>query len=271
MHSKRGFIVLMLLLGAVLSLVGHAIAQLNIDDLNALQRETRDAAKEMKLPENTFSREMQEKASGMADFVHSEAFQNKLQAEQERLKNTLFGNVLSEHGERLPVPDTIFEANERIYVFVSASIPKPTLRNYAADIAKLSEGHVAMVMRGFIGGMKHATPTFQFVAELIAKKSTCEVFKDTCDAHRVNFMVDPLLFRRYGIERVPAIVYVNGLLLNDPAMSEGLQENAATQIHHVVYGEISLQYALEKIQRAEGVNRASITSAINTLKGKTKP
>jgi hypothetical protein len=58
-----------------------------------------------------------------------------------------------------------------------------------------------------------------------------------------------LLFRRYGIERVPAVVYVRGVSVLDADQSEGRPENAQAGDHFAVYGDAGLPYVLELIQR----------------------
>jgi hypothetical protein len=65
-------------------------------------------------------------------------------------------------------------------------------------------------------------------------------------------VIDPLLFRRYGIDRVPAVVYARGVMMEDSALSEGDMKNTSSAEHHTVYGDVSLEYLIKQIWRETG-------------------
>lgn len=130
--------------------------------------------------------------------------------------------------------------DERIFIFVSSSIPKTTLRNYARSIDKLREPNIQMVLRGCIGGCSKLMPTALFVQEIIAPSKDEEL--------AVEFIIDPMLYRHYKIQKVPAIVYASGVSVVDLDASEGMPENLkGTPNAYAVYGDVSLDFALEKI------------------------
>lgn len=138
----------------------------------------------------------------------------------------------------------ILKEDERIYIFISSSLPKETLRNYARDLDALGETKISMVMRGFVGGMTKVRPTLEFLKGVIFKDENCD--SEKCDAYHAQVHIDPLLFRRYGIEAVPAIVYareVSGIA----AVSE-VKEGEAGE-YYVVYGDAALDGALDLIDR----------------------
>lgn len=186
----------------------------------------------------------------------SEAFQKKLQRESERIKREVFGapdakisgeeQSGEEEMEQADQKSGILSSSERVYLFVSSSMPLVTLRNYAADLAKLSDPNITMVMRGFVGGMKYAQPTLRLVSDIIVKDPGCKAIEQRCDAHKVNIHVDPLLYRRYQISRVPALVYVPSFHKTEPGGSEGLGEDSP---YYVLYGDASLAYGIERIQK----------------------
>lgn len=139
----------------------------------------------------------------------------------------------------------ILKEDERIYIFISSSVPKETLRNYARDLDGLRQPRISIVMRGFIGGMTKVRPTLEFFRGVLFKDETCE--SDKCEAYRAPALIDPLLFRRYAIEAVPAIVYAKGVRIMDSTVSEGLGEGAETGDYYILYGDAALEGALELI------------------------
>jgi type-F conjugative transfer system pilin assembly protein TrbC len=193
-------------------------------------------------------------AQEAARTFYSPEYQNKIGQEIERLKNTLFADTFKDQKKQplsKPAPGSRYflMPDERIYVFISSSVPVETLRNYAADLDRLRDPHVTMVMRGFVKGMKLIKPTLDFIRKVIVKDPDCDITAQKCDAYRVTINIDPLLFRRYGINQVPAIVYANGVSLVDAGQSEGIKENAPVSDAYMLSGDVSLAYALEKINR----------------------
>lgn len=139
----------------------------------------------------------------------------------------------------------ILKEDERIYIFISSSVPKETLRNYARDIDSLGQPRMSIVMRGFVGGMTKVRPTLEFLRGVLFKDENCD--SDKCEAYRAPVLIDPSLFRRYGIEAVPAIVYARGVKGVDSTVSEGVKEVAETGDYYILYGDAVLDGALELI------------------------
>ncbi len=139
-------------------------------------------------------------------------------------------------------------ANERIYIFISSSIPRETLRNYVRDVASLKEPNVKLVMRGLIGGVKYIKPTMRFVSGILLKDPSCDPEKSRCAHYATGVNVDPLLFRRYGIEEVPAIVYARNITVLDTEMSEGMERNMTQGESYSIHGDVALTYALERFR-----------------------
>ena len=145
----------------------------------------------------------------------------------------------------------ILKEDERIYIFVSSSVPKDTLRNYARDLDALGQPRMSIVMRGFVGGMTKVRPTLEFLRGVLFKEENCN--SEKCDAYQAPILIDPMLFKRYGIEAVPAIVYAKGV--TDLTDSEGIKEGGETVDYYVLYGDAALDGALEIIHR-EGRSRS---------------
>jgi len=199
-------------------------------------------------------------ADNLARAFESEDVQKTLQAEKERLKSTLFKTperFVGNSQDRQSASSHLLPS-ERIYLFVSSSIPVSTLRNYAKDLDKLSDPGVTVVMRGFVGGMKHARPTMEFISGVIIKDPGCTKRSPRCDAYRVNVEIDPALFRKYQITRVPALVYVPHL-----PVSEGVQEENPAGDYDAVYGDASLSYLLGVLhQKTKSGSIAGVLAAL---------
>ncbi len=213
----------------------------------------------------------QEEARKTLDYYQSESFRKKYEAEIERLKTTVFKDTLNAYygeakeSEKSDGKGGMLSDKERIYLFVSSSMPAGTLRKYAADLDKLGDPHIVVVMRGFVGGMKYVKPTLAFVRKVVTKDPNCDPDKTKCEAYRVAMNIDPLLFRRYGINRVPAVVYVPDVSVTDASLSEGWEENAKAGDHLVLYGDASLDYILDAFHRESG--RKSLEHLRELLKG----
>ena len=146
-------------------------------------------------------------------------------------------------------------SDERIYVFVSSSLPSQVLRNYAKAIEHI-EGNVFFVLRGGIGGLERIQPTVDWYLNTFKKDATCE-FKfeadkvSTCEFYEIPLQLDPYLFRKYKINEVPAVVFVKGFSGDEMIGSYGLvfpdKERA-----WVSYGDTSLWYHLKRIGLASG-------------------
>lgn len=263
----------------------QALAELNMEEVGEIAKRAEEMAKGLKIPENRHRKEMEDKAEKLAEDFHSEASEKKLAAETERIKGTLFEKQLN---QRNPGPAENADADssqragaskgsqpvsqylqptERIYLFVSSSVPMTTLRNYAIDLARLADPNISMVMRGMIGGMKTVRPTTEFVSRVIVKKADCKIFQERCEAHQVNFIIDPLLFRKYRITQVPAVVYVPRTNVIERDRSEGLTE--AEGEFYVLYGDASLEYLLETLRRE--TKSRSLQKAVAALNNSENP
>lgn len=199
-----------------------------------------DAGKiEVILPED--NPEARQAAEALFRLYQSDAFQAKILKERNRLAEKFFGakqkgddDNPKDDGAGGPVTD------DRIYLFVSSSVPLPTLRNYAMDMARLKDSRLVLVMRGFVGGANRIGPTATFIAEVLKVDPNCELGADReCAMREIPFIVDPRLFREAGIEKVPAIGFIPG---GNQMIGEPL----------IIYGDTSLGYALERMARESG-------------------
>lgn len=192
------------------------------------------------LPED--NPEARHAAEALFRLYQSDTFQAKILKERNGLAEKFFGakqkgtenDNPKDEGAGDPVTD------DRIYLFVSSSVPLPTLRNYAMDMARLNDHRLVLAMRGFVGGANRIGPTASFIAEVLKADPDCELAANKeCTMREILFIVDPTLFREAGIEKVPAIGFIPG---DTQMIGEPL----------IIYGDTSLGYALERMARESG-------------------
>ncbi|MRR34083.1 conjugal transfer protein TrbC [bacterium] len=231
-------------------------AAFDIDALSGLNERGERLSRAINLPKNTFEKDGEKWAKATDDLFRSGEFQNRLLAEQERIKREVFGGKLQEYYRG--APETVaamvgeLPRDERVYIFISSSMPKRTLRNYVRDVAKLNDPNVKLVMRGMVGGMKYIRPTLRFIEGLMVKDAGCDPRKNRCERFSAGVDIDPILFRRYGIDRVPAIVFARKVNVLDPQISEGLERNMSVAEFHVLNGDTALEYVLERFRAETG-------------------
>jgi len=156
--------------------------------------------------------------------------------------------ALEQVGDPLPSDGTVAspdaevgadEVTGLVVLAVSSSMPRNMLADYMAQLDGKPDG--VMVLRGFVGGAQRVKPTGQFIEQVSRLHPT-----DRDGGHyAVKVIVDPLLFRMLGIDRVPAVVYLDGVA----AISHCDAEDYAASV--VVYGAARISAALEQA-RARG-------------------
>lgn len=227
------------------------VEEMRVPDISSSLAQADRMAGELNIPQNSATGEMEKAAGKLDNYYRSPEFQGRLKGETERIKAELFGESIGKF-----YPDSLAEERmgklfetERVYIFVSSSMPLQTVRNYAASVARLHDPRITLVMRGFVGGMAKIRPTIDFVGSVLKEYPDCDPSESDCRMRPASLIVDPLLFRRYGIEKVPAVVYAQGVKAEDPGLSEGDARNAKLTESFTVYGDASLEYILEMIGR----------------------
>ena len=220
----------------------------DITAIPGTMEKARKTAEMMKVPENTNKKSASSKAGGLHYYYQSEEFQKKVEAEKDRLKSQVFGEKPQQYYSHAKNPGKQgnLSANERIYIFISSSVPGVTLKNYVKAVSHLKERNIRLVLRGFIGGARHVKPTLTFIKDLIFEDPSCNPLRGKCATYGAQVIIDPMLFTRYGIDRVPAVVYAPSVSVTDDKMSEGLNSNTKVPGHYVLYGDVGLEYAIEK-------------------------
>jgi len=133
----------------------------------------------------------------------------------------------------------------KLLVFVSTSMPPAALKRIGEDLVKLDG---VMMLRGIRGplGVKNALhETMQFL-EPAAKTG-------------VSIQIDPASFKRYGITQVPAVLFDD--------FNDSCGKNQCELSLSVVYGDVTLAFALEEMLKMAGPAAALAESSLAKLKG----
>ncbi|HDS3501257.1 TPA: conjugal transfer protein TrbC [Enterobacter cloacae] len=171
-------------------------------------------------------------AASIAEFSRSEAFREK----QNAVKSQVLGaSGLNSAPEEEQGPKL---AGNQLVMFVSSSMPLSTLRNYARDLSKVGG---VMVMRGTVGGISKMGETISLTRNVLVANPTCEGAK--CKMWGTEMLIDPMLFRLYGINKVPALIYQPDMHIQ--SYCDGLEN--ATKASAVVYGDASVRGLLERM------------------------
>lgn len=244
-----------LLCWAANSLASEPVKELELNDLSGLLREAEGQAKKMPPPVNLHGTAGEGTAGALMERFNAPAHQAKIRDEQQRLRETVFKDVLREARPATDgtQPSAQAAANsERLYLFVSSSVPLATLQQYAAMIDRAKSSQITMVLRGFIGGMKKAGPTMAFIGEVLKRDPTCDLSKSRCDSYQVNIQIDPERFQKFRIDEVPALVY---LTANDDEQPPGDPL--------IITGDASLDALLERINgEAKSPNLQTLIAAL---------
>lgn len=128
---------------------------------------------------------------------------------------------------------------EQLVLFVSSSMPLHTLRAYARDLAKVGG---VMVMRGGIGGLKAIQPTLEQIHQILSVQPGCQ---GECRMWGTEVLIDPMLFRMYGVKKVPALVYQPNMKI--AAYCDGIEH--AQKASGIVYGDAALMAMLDELYK----------------------
>lgn len=242
------------------------ITDFNLKDIEDYMDKVEGYKQGLEIPENIHKKQGQEEAEKLSKYFYSEEYQKKLRDESAGLKREMFNEALKGYysdAKPLDISGNL-GFNQRIYIFISSSIPIETIRNYVRDVDKIGDRNIVFIMRGFIDGMKYIKPTMNFIAKTILKDTDCNLMREECETYNVSFEIDPLLFKRYQISSVPAFVYVEHIDVMDIDMSEGEKENVSASNYYTVYGDASLEHIFDVLLKA--TKSPSIEGLLLTLK-----
>jgi type-F conjugative transfer system pilin assembly protein TrbC len=185
-----------------------AITKQNIDNLNKARIDALQIKKpqielnfESKIQDitNTTKQNVYKQQKGINQLLNKTVHNPKWKLQQKNLVNNLSSQNNADNKNNL--------SGDRLYFFISSSIPKNKVRKYIRQLSKYPQSQV--LLRGFIGGAKKIKPTIAYIKSIIRKDESC--LDATCPNYNVAVNIDPVLFRRYDITQVPALVYVDNI------------------------------------------------------------
>jgi len=132
-----------------------------------------------------------------------------------------------------------------LFVFVSLSMPRPTLERLFDQAAR---ARASVILRGVINGSLRETVAQ--VQALIGQR-------------KVALQIDPRAFDRFAISRVPSFVLVPS---GTRPVSCAAGSCAPPEVFWRAAGDVSLDYALEQMQRTDPALRAAAATFLARLK-----
>ncbi|MHB1349764.1 MAG: TrbC family F-type conjugative pilus assembly protein [Desulfobulbaceae bacterium] len=217
--------------------------------VSARMEQAREDAKKMSLPANRYSEAGRQAAEQTAKTYHSTEFQERLQCEQQRLEQEVFREHTAPWKQkRAQEQPGDLAAKDKIYLFFSSSVPEDTVRTYIATLAWAKTTNIVPVLRGLVQGRGNINASADYFAQILQEDPDCRDKRETmCRRYQVPIKIDPTLFERYGITRVPAVVY------------------AGEKDSFKIQGDAGLDYLLERINR--DAKSTTLAKLINQLRG----
>ena len=207
----------------------------------------RELAKTITIPEN-IHKEAGIKAAqkSNADFRKPE-FQQKIADELNR-QAALFIPESRRNIQKEPETKDILAENEKVYLFLSSSIPEASFQGYMLYLEGVPE--IVPVMNGMVGGLgkENKEERVQWWSKVLKKDTTCEKTpEEPCDLIKPALSIKPALFKQYSITEVPTLVYERG--------DEIFQ----------IQGDVGIVTLLEKVNQE--AKSPSLTAFITKIRG----
>ena len=208
-----------------------------LNNIQSIMENARKDGEKMNLPVNKHQAHGLTKAQQTAAAFHSPAFQKRVEAEQQRLAKGVFKTYTDPWQKEKDVmqePAAILSDKEKIYLFLSSSVPIETIHSYLATIASVGGSNVIPVMFGLVKGLANIQSSNDFFGRILKEDPACRDQMNPqklCQRFQLEIRVNPNLFSKYGITQVPAVVYEN---------------ETGT---FVIEGDAGFTYLLERINR----------------------
>jgi conjugal transfer pilus assembly protein TrbC len=152
---------------------------------------------------------------------------------------------------------------ERLLVFISASVPRESLRRLAQQAARVG---APLVLRGVVDDDFPATA--EFMRDILGEpenddRPPATSSKEIHRQRKPRALIDPTLFARFDVRQVPAVA-----LVPDGACVAGIRACPdATPAHVHVAGDVTLDYALDHIARTHPESSSVANALLARLGG----
>jgi hypothetical protein len=182
----------------------------------------------MQIPKNIHAEDGQQAARQAADQYSAPQTQKRLQCEQSRIQQQVFGAKTEEATDK----SGTLSASETIYLFLSSSMPEEVVHTYLMKVASTGDQRIHPVMYGLVQGLGNKAITAEYFNRVLREDLECRDKQgDICKRIQAPIQVNSLLFKQYSVTQVPTVVYASG-------------ENFWS-----VQGDTALDYLLEQINR----------------------
>ncbi len=230
-------------------LLEKAREQAVIDDeaTRKVMDKARELAKAMTLPENIHKEAGIKAAQKSNDDFRKPEFQQKIADEFNR-QTDLFLPESKRVKQKEQAAKVIFAETEKVYLFLSSSIPEASFQAYMTSLEGVPE--IVPVMKGMVGGLgkEHKEERVQWWSKVLQKDTTCERTPEKpCDFIKPAISIKPALFKQYSVTEVPALIYDRG---------DG--------IYHI-QGDVGLVSLLEKVNQE--AKSPGLTAVITKIRG----
>jgi len=137
--------------------------------------------------------------------------------------------------------DTL-KSSGNIMIFISFSMPEKNIKEWLQQAELI---HAPVIIRGLVNN---------------SFKDTIKKMSQFTNDNHGGVQLDPTLFQRYQITKVPAVVIKN--------TSECLPNQTCEENYDVIYGNITLSYALKKVAAQNDFLSPMAQDALNEMKGR---
>lgn len=212
-------------------------------------------------------------AKEVSDFTKSNQFQKELIANEKYIlydksidwsKYTgKYNNQTKEIMEQLEMTNSpllssnkFLDPNEKIFIVISSSLEKETIRNYFKLLESVNTD-VTFILRGVIGTPKKIIPTIEYINDLLVKNKN-ENPEEESNRYSFNIEINPKITQRFGIKKVPAVLFIKNYNPIVQEYKEVIGSPDKDELYWTAYGEASIDYALEEINKkakSDGVDR----------------
>lgn len=147
-------------------------------------------------------------------------------------------------------------ANEKIFIVISSSLKKETIRNYFKMLENVNTD-VTFILRGVIGTPKKIMPTINYINDLLVKDPSKDP-SDMTNRYSFNIEINPKVTRRFSVKKVPAVLFIKNYNPVVQEYKEVIGTPDKDELYWIAYGEASIDYALEQINtkaKSDGIDR----------------
>jgi len=153
---------------------------------------------------------------------------------------------MEEEGTVYTSKNEILGQKERIIVVISSSMPDELVRSYFEAFSSVNRD-VAFVMRGMVGGINKYRPSAEYINRVMSKDPKKDI-NDPKNKYQFDVSINPKITQRFGIIKVPAILYVDNYDPVAELQTAGKAVNA-DENYWIAYGDMEPKYAIERINQ----------------------